>query len=578
MMSAATPHPHAHAHGLASAGAFSGQNAMPIPIPLPSGQMGMPLQMQMQHQQQQHQQHQQQQQHQYALQQAALQQQMPELPPKRPRFKVEYRPLHMPLGNMGAWDERAVASTFPKYNIGAPSRSVHDLGVVDMDAVLMSLRSRMPKELGYAITVLSMLSMPHPEEGIAGLPLAHITEIYEEMLDLLAEKALGDDGLERWRSKDKIKEREEARIERGNVLSTEMERLGRDIDSSIDSSDMRSTPDIILSVLNLLRNFSLLPDNFHVLAANPDIFHLLAAITDHSLCTAYGGSVFTVVELARVQRDAVSILSNLGFLIDLRVCEPWAVGSLFRLLSSFIVPAWETLTNVSTHSPIYAASPHHIQYLHERPPVVLSIGRALETWCKISQADTNREVLARIPSNELVFMYSSLIKLLPLNGTQFRQLYSIEDSLCFAELVASGMYSLAFLASSSVRNEMRKVPGGLDVIVRMVVLSASPRYGPAPLPPGSDFKQNVLNVLCRRLAETLGVLNGTWTPGGDVQGLGGMSFSAGGIEGKGWTYKSKQVENGWMAGKVERVMPVLFDEGLDPIVWSELDGLLWGLE
>ena len=136
-----------------------------------------------------------------------------------------------------------VSSTFPKHSLRQGTRPIHDLAVVDMEAILMGLRSRMPKELGYAVTVLNMLSMSHPEENINGLPLHHLREIFIELLDLTEEAAFGDGGrsgwLKSWHDLNDVKE-ESAADDKNSCMDNlnkmpffELERLGRDFDFSV---------------------------------------------------------------------------------------------------------------------------------------------------------------------------------------------------------------------------------------------------------------------------------------------------------------------------------------------------------
>lgn len=490
--------------------------------------------------------------------------------PKRPRFKVEYRPLHVPTMGLGGWDERRIASTFPKHNRQQHNRSIHELNIVDMDAVLMCLRSRLPKELGYAITVLSMLSLAYPEDNYGGLPVSGVPEIMEELLELLAEKALGDEGLDGF--KGSLHQQSSASVNK--VLFSELQRLGKDKDNSFEASEYRRSPEIVLALLNLLRNLSLFPLNHEHLAVNTDLLQLLVAVSDPALCTAFGGSVYTVVELARAQRDVVSIFANMGDFVDLRQFDFATVTSLFRLLSSFLVPAWEVIQAASHTSMIYGPP------VQERPPVVLSICRALEAFSKLAAADTNREVFSRLPASDVVGLYAALIKLLPVDNAQIHVVSVNEDILCFAEMTGLALYSLAFLATPATRAEMRRVPGAVDIVSRIILKAAPIRQQPPSQAPGAPpvpFPSPIANLSLfgRRLGEMLGVLNGTWTPGGGSSGPTAMGFGAGGVEGKGWTFKSQSVEPGWLAGWQERMMEVLY-EPMDPVLWQELDGLVWG--
>lgn len=539
--------------------------------------------------------------------------------PKRPRYKVEYRPIHHPRQHLAGWDERAVASTFPKHNLADPTRSIHELGIVDMEAVLMGLRSRLARELGYALTVLSMLSMPHPEENIGGLPLHHLREIYEELLGLVGEAAFGEDGFAAWdkrvsgetvepvadgregsheqsaqmngdahRSQSpsaRTATPSQARLDPNMMPFAELEQLGRDFDFSLDddddeealaiggrsrarSADGRST-DIVLAGLNILRNFSMLPDNQSLMAQVPDLFHLLGKVSDARLArlpgqTASPDRPFSVIEIARLRRDAVVILTNVGAHVDLRAVSPSSVTAVFRLLSTFLRSGWDMLVQ---REPVFGPLPSARSF---PPPMILSVNYALEAFCNLSHYDSNREVLGRLPADELVALFEGILKLFPVSKRGFEAMSALEDSLAFVECLALSLYSLVFVSSQAARTAMRAVPGALAIVVRLITMTAVQGQG-------ADPKQNPFAVLCRRLCETLAVLNGTVSASGDAEV---MSFSAGreappGKEGKGWSFQSKVVEPGWLAGDEERLVMAMLSRGLDGVAHTELDAMLW---
>jgi hypothetical protein len=497
----------------------------------------------------------------------------PERPPtpKRARYRVEYRPLHHPQPVLAGWDERAVASTFPKHMLGHPTRSIHELGLVDMEAILMGLRSRLPRELGYALTVLSMLSMPIPEENMAGLPIHHILEIYIELLELITEAAFGEEGFAAWEKEVETESSGGSDLNRMSWL--ELEQLGSDFDFSFDidgdvplkshRDHTGGSTDIVLTGLNLLRNLSMVPNNHLPMVSTPELFHLLARISDARLARLPGqessGKPYSILELARVRRDCVAILTNLGGSIDLRRVALNSVTSVFRLLSTFLTSGWASLHR--RESP-FGPTP---SIRDAPPPVVLSINRALEAWCKLSHSDGNREVLSRVPAEEQMALFEGLVRLFPVDRRGIEAMHTMEDFLGYTECIALSVYSLAFLAPQPVRATMRGVPGALAVLTRIV-------FHTAPAGPHGDFKSNPFNILCRRVCEILGVLNGTVSASGDGER---MTFSAGGGEGTGWTFRSKAVEKGWLAGYEEKVVNAMMVRGMDLPAFEELDGLWW---
>lgn len=477
----------------------------------------------------------------------------PPPPPPRARYKVEYKPLHLPLSSLNGWDERAVSSTFPKNNLNQPSRSIHDLGVVDMEAVLMGLRCRMPQEISYALIVLSMLSMAHPEENIAGLPLMHLGEIYLEVLEL-ASDAVFPDGYEAWAS---------AAGEEKDFSYTELEQLGLETDFEAQSTAREI--ETLHTCLNLLRNFSMMPENIPLMASFPALFDLLARVSDARLYP----KLYSIHDLARTRRDCVSIISNIGMAIDLRNMSPHSTARAVRLIASFLPSG--------PRESLYGPTPP----VREEPPATLhSVNRAVEALCKLTFSDSNREVLSKLPTADLVALFTSLLRFLPVHSRDFDALRNLEEYLCQAETIALSLYSLAFLSPLSTRSTFRSIPGTSTILTRVIhtCCSIAPSQGQAPTQ-GMDFKHNPYNVLCRRLAETLGVLNGT--AGIGIDSFTHMSFSAGGAA-QGWggsksadVIASRAAERGWLAHHEEWVMESMGVRGMDVPAFVELDGLWW---
>ncbi|EIW70704.1 hypothetical protein TREMEDRAFT_61215 [Tremella mesenterica DSM 1558] len=553
--------------------------------------------------------------------------------PKRARYKVEYRPLHFPQPTLAGWDERAIVSSFPKHNLHQTPRSVHELGIVDMEAVLMSLRSRLPHQLGYALAVMSMLSMPHPDEGIAGLPLLHLQEIYVEIVDLCCEAAFGEDGYDTWC---KSVGDEESRYE--DLTYSELERMGRDKEWGFDTGRCSTggRTDIILCCLNLLRNLSMMVENQEVMARYPGIFDLLARITDSRLCRFYSSNYasasvqrdkpiplqlgrllqqdmstskdkfessrhlngndlystdkpvqtcdadegteqkdsksshssnnrpsdrssrpFSILELARVRREVISILSNLSLSFYLPSLSFSSTKTIFKLLSSSLP---KTLDPTTLHNPLYGPP---IPLSVVPPSMTPSTYKTLEALCKLTHRDSNREILSRLPSNELISLFETLIKLLPISRRQEESLKYHEDFIAHFETLSLCLYSIAFLSPLSVRAKMREIKGVIPILLRVISFTGNTRGT-------TDWRNNPLGILCRRLVETLSVLNGTVSPAFNEEKMG---FGAGGVDGKGWKFASRPVESGWLAGHGDELDWVVGVKGVDGVVLSELEGL-----
>jgi hypothetical protein len=348
----------------------------------------------------------------------------------------------------------------------------------------------------------------------------------------------------------------------------ELEQLGRDMDFGLEErkDSTGGQTDVVLSCLNLLRNFSMVPENWQLMSRFPEVFDTLARVSDgrlcrlpHDGCESTTGKPYSLYELARVRRDIVTIISNLGSHIDLARVTDTSVEQVVKVISSFLTSGFTMQTD-----PLFGPP-------SGRPPTPLpSVNRAVEAFCKLSWSDTNREILSKLPSDLHVTLFESMIKLLPVQRSQFDHLRTSEDYLGQTECLALSLYSLAFTAPLATRTTLRHVPGAIPVITRIVHdLSQH----------GTEYRVNPYGVLVRRLAEILGILNGTNGLSLQADPV-GMSFSAV-IGNDGTTAKrggNKVVERGWLAFDEERLISSMATRGLEGPAFVELDNLWWGGE
>lgn len=466
----------------------------------------------------------------------------------------------------------------------------------------MGLRSQLPVEVGYGLTALSMLSMPVNDNAVSGMPIEPILEVFLEVISLVGDSALGDDGVEHWLEEKQKKEKEKdsnrattpssARDDISRMSLFDLEQLGQDLDYSVQDDETEyngpqeitgGTTDIVLAGLNIIRNFSMAPENQPHMV-RPELFNMFAAITDGSLMRMPGERYskkrpYSIPEYARVRREVVSILTNLGGHFDLTKVPTCSVLAIYRLLASFLMSGWDCYR---LREPGYGACTS-IPPQEARPSSVLSVERALEAFGRLALPDNNREVIASaVPTNELVELFGGLIKLFPLTPRDIEAMRSIENCLARTELIALSVYSLSFLAPTAARSEMRAVPGATSTLTRFIYdLSPRGRNASGAAPGGKQSAANKdpspFSHLVARLAETLGVLNGTVNPGGNTDR---MSFAAGGVDGKGWKFASDVVEPAWLAQDTERILEAMGwgRDGafkLDAPTFAELDQLWW---
>lgn len=124
--------------------------------------------------------------------QAPQQMQPPSMPQPTspPNFKVEYMPVRRDVRTFGGWDLDFVDGHLGPVlaGWGRFPRSVRELGHVDMEGLIMSLRSRLEVEVTYALNALLILTASVQAPGF-NLLLSLCEDLCDELLDLLEETA-----------------------------------------------------------------------------------------------------------------------------------------------------------------------------------------------------------------------------------------------------------------------------------------------------------------------------------------------------------------------------------------------------
>nr|CDI51859.1 conserved hypothetical protein [Melanopsichium pennsylvanicum 4] len=115
--------------------------------------------------------------------------QQPVAPPAPPqKHKIEYLPIRRDVHTHGGWDLSLVESQYaPAMLTRGRPRTLRELGLVDVQALIMSLRSRLDFEMSYALNTLLILSA-----GVGAAPsfqfgLASCEDLLDELLELLEE-------------------------------------------------------------------------------------------------------------------------------------------------------------------------------------------------------------------------------------------------------------------------------------------------------------------------------------------------------------------------------------------------------
>lgn len=496
---------------------------------------------------------------------------------KRPRFKVEYSPYTREPDTYGGWNLDMVNNFHHVTRSLRSITSVNDLGIVDIDVLSMSLRSRVSSELSYALTVLDILSMPGEGDDKGGLGLAHCGDLLAELVDLIEETAFGDDGWAGWikhaadaaplsPSTDRPSKMTFSQLLKGKWRADHSTLTSLALDMEEDCLDnamsSRRRIDCVHVAVNLLRNFSMMSDNFAFLADSTDLLNLMARLGDlrlarpHTSLDASSAAQFTLSDVLRLRKDVLDILINLASDIKFTQLPLDTSARIIDLMTSF-------LPSTNDAHRLVQPAPH--MFAHQAPQAPLRVEEILDAISRLTHSDRNRRVLRQLPDATIVGLFETLVRMLPVNFSEERQLRSTSFWLEYYARVASCLFNVAFAASLNQRLLLRNVGGVTTIIPRLVEHLTQ------------DGPQQPF-IICRRLCEILGILNGPDHLTNDGTGMSfGCEANGGGL--KGWTGSNRAMEAGWLAHREDTLVNLLAVPrprmSLDPQVFAELERVIW---
>ena len=396
----------------------------------------------------------------------------PPRPRQQPsRRKIEYVPLGREVETYGGRDLIALESEVTNISQRRPLRDLHDWGIVDIEALTMSIRSRLSTELSYALTTFTLLSTMRGQTPGSGFPVFQSSDLLDEMLDLLEELAFGEveDAAER------------CLLDGDAYLTTNRALMNLIHDSQIHpfsaleprqgAKDPNLGPrqrpgNIIIAILNIIRNLSTIPDNVDFISRQHRLIDLMLR-----LCTLVhvgtgqmspASSALSFNDLVVVRKDTLYTLTNIAGNVQFASdsCTMLRIASrAFQLISSYLV------------DPVEAISPAACVQRSNgsiRPPLLADM--ALDVFTRLSQADTNRQVFAKAISQGSIFrLFEALVHRLPVVDADF-QLTSRELWLSYLEKNIMAVYSLAFLAPPDVKQKVKadRALAFKAVLLRMV--------------------------------------------------------------------------------------------------------------
>ncbi|KIK28613.1 hypothetical protein PISMIDRAFT_589784 [Pisolithus microcarpus 441] len=488
------------------------------------------------------------------------------------RTKVEYIPLAREVDTYGGRDLNLLDEEYHRAQRRA-IRDINEWGTVDIEALTMSIRSRLTVELSYALTTLTLLStMKGPTPG-SGFPIAQCTDLLEEVLDLLEDEAF--DGVA------DVQQHlltDDTRIPRHRELVTMVHDteslpfagLRRGQGSGRKEQDPRRRPGtIVLTVTNIIRNLSVIPDNVQFLAKHERMLELVlrasgVVIPRDSGLPRPASPFLTLSEVLHVRKDAVHILSNVAPMVTFPLDSPPSdstartVTRVFELVASIIVEP------VDAVPPTQTLKLSGIPFANCRPPSLPDI--TLDVFTRIAQLDQNRQVFSRVIPREWIWrLMESLVHRLPVSDSDFAFL-SREPWLSYLEKATMAIYAIAFLSPPDLKKRIKSDRSlrFSQVMIRMVQRLLMTNSVPEA--------RTWFMVTARRAIEAMKVVDDGEDAFDTSQSTQptlafGMGFGETGemVVEKG---------TGMLAGRRDVTWDLLMQRDLDPVLFGELESLM----
>lgn len=500
---------------------------------------------------------------------SASQQQQSDAPHRR---KVEYLPLVREVDTMGGRDLRAITEEHQRLTSRHPLRDISEWGNIDIDALSMSLRSRISTEMGYALTTFTLLSIMRGQ-GTSGFPIANCPELMDETLDLLLEVSFKEEEQDDAFAEISIvtnKQLVDTILDNGSQPFAGLEKVQGMKDYTTLGPKQRPG-DIVLAVVNIMRNLSVIPDNHEYLANHERLLAAMLRVCgvkldpDGTLHAA--SSALTLRDLVAVRRDVLYLLINLSG--SVRLAPSMVLASTpspaalqvarraFMLTASFLVDPSETINP----SELFILTGTNA---NAKPPAL--VDAALEVLGRFGQPDANRQVIAKaVPQSWLRQIFEALLHRLPVVDDDFK-IAKREPWLSYIEKVIMGLYAIAFLAPPSLKEQLKNDHqlGFTKLMLRLV----------------KKFTMNVpqelrmwFTVCAKRAVETLKVVDEGEDAFDTTQNTGSVTLSFGvGYGEVGEDYVEKGT--GSLSGFQEEVVwGIMLQKEVDDSMFRELESL-----
>jgi SWI/SNF chromatin-remodeling complex subunit SWI1 len=394
----------------------------------------------------------------------------------RTRRKITYVPLAREIDTAGGWSAATLGPDLQRALQRRQLKSIHEWGMVDVDALIMSIRSRLATELSYALTTCSLLSVVRDSaKDVPYLTVSQCSDLFDELLDLLEEVAF-----------EGVEEVDEFEGCEHDVAFTRQITTMRDLINLVQEQETKpfasldshrpgiSNPElgpkqrpgaIILTVINIMRNWAAAcTENLDFMARHPTVLSIMLRVasiasrkTDPVIRPA--SPALTLSDLTTVRKDVLYIL--FGITTELRLKD---IYEKTPVMATRMTRRILELVSSSLMDPVEACVPS----AHTTVPYVADT--ALQIWTRFSQPDDHRRIICNvIPQEWLWQLFQVLIYRLPVTTKDY-EVITKDTWLSYMEKLMMAIYSLVFLSPPELKRKFKtnKRLGFPGLMLRMI--------------------------------------------------------------------------------------------------------------
>ncbi|KAL1659953.1 hypothetical protein GGF50DRAFT_106961 [Schizophyllum commune] len=490
------------------------------------------------------------------------------------RRKIEYVPFAREVDTFGGRDLAAMEK-YAEEARRRPIRDFNDWGNIDVDHLIMSLRSRVATELSYALTTLSMLSAMRISGPNSGFQISLCPDLLDELLDLLEDTAfegamdtdadaLDDDTFTHRELMNHVYDEEDQPFA---VLKP------KQAGKPNARGPLPPPSHTIQIIMGILRNLCAFEANCEFLAGQTRLYDCVLRLCsfkrDADGSPNAASPALSLTNLIATRKEALYMLCNLAPYTRFTKKDPAnppkvalrRAKYVFQLLASFIIDDTESVPPLQ-HAQLWANTPPQ----HYRPSGLTDI--ALEALTSVCQPDSNRQVLAKaLPSTSLWRTFTALVHRLPVAEADF-QLVSRDVWYAYTEKLLLALYSLAFFAPPATKAKLARDRSLAVRAVLMRVVHKLTRGVDAP-----EMRQ-WFTAPVRRAIETLKVLEDAADPFVVAEDTAAPTLSFGMGFGQGGESTDEE-GHGLLAAYREHGLEVLLAmQAQESVPFNELDSLI----